>query len=355
MAHRCSNYDQLTVDKLHSLSSDPSALQRFLQTDAGEKIEQKIILAVSNYMRMMEELQYMKEKLPKVLGDLKAIQQKVDKRHKCSIVGAISGYAISIVGGAIIVGGIVAAPFTLGASVGLTVAGTAATTAGVATTTIANGADLVLGKFALKKSNRMVDEFINHYKAAKDAYEAVSQVCQELTDTMPALGAKNSNTLNAIVATVRFVIDSFRKAKTVYNNISKVAISPAELHAATKLLISSIKAVTHQFLIEAVSAVRCIKKLDPIGSKLAVMASFRTASVMIKTAGTVLPIVGILFDSYLLISAGIVLYKDEKCKVSQKISKHIEEFEELDRGLKKLNQQLAANVEPINNYSCILY
>ena len=57
-------------------------------------------------MQMMEELQYMKEKLPCLLVDLKTIQQNVDKRHKRSNVATVGGYATSIVGGAVIVGGI---------------------------------------------------------------------------------------------------------------------------------------------------------------------------------------------------------------------------------------------------------
>ena len=357
MARHCSNYNQLTVAKLHSLSSNQSALQGFLQTDAGKQIEQKITLAVSNYMRMMEELQYMEEKLPEVLGDLKAIQQKVDKRHKRSNAATIGGCATSIVGGAMIVGGIIAAPFTLGASVGLTAAGIVVTSAGGVTTTTAKGADFFLGASDLKKSNRMVDEFINHYKAAKDAYEAVSQVCQELTGMMPALQAENANILKAIVSTVGFAIDSSRMPKTAFTTglnaltVCKAAISPAQLHTATKLATAPTKVMplTRQFLIEAAGAGRCAAKLDVSGFKLAVMTSFRTASVMIKTAGAALAIGGILLDSYTLISAGIELHKNKKCQVSQKISKHIEELEELGRGLEKLNQQLAANVKPINN------
>ena len=93
----------------------------------------------------------------------------------------MGGCATSIVGGAMIVGGIFAAPFTLGASVGLTVAGTAVVATGAITTTVAKTGDFILGAFNLKKTNKIVGEFHGHYKAAKEAYETVNQICQELT------------------------------------------------------------------------------------------------------------------------------------------------------------------------------
>ena len=133
--------------------------------------------------------------------------------------------------------------------------------------------------------------------------------------------------------------------------ICKALVSPAELHVATKLVAAPVKAIalTRQFLVEAVSACRCATRLDSSGFRLAVMTSFRTASVMIKTAGGVIAIGGILLDAYSLYSAGKELYKDEKCKVSQKISKHIEQLEGLGRGLEKLNQELAANIKSITD------
>ena len=72
----------------------------------------------------------MEEKLPGLLCDRKSIQQKVDKRRKYSNFATIGGCATSISGGAIIVRGIVAAPFTLGTSVGLTAAGTVVAASG---------------------------------------------------------------------------------------------------------------------------------------------------------------------------------------------------------------------------------
>ena len=354
--------NQLTLVRLNSLSSNQGELRRFLETDVGKEINLKISKAVGQYMRMMEELQYMEEKLPGLLGDLKTIQQKVDKRHKRSNVATVGGCATSIVGGAMIVGGIAAAPFTFGTSIGLTAVGTAVTAAGTITTTVAKTGDFILGASDLKKTNKMVDEFNGHYKAAKEAYETVNQICQELTAVLPALEGKNakgiSAALNSIVSAAGFAIDSTRMPKTAISSglnaltICKAVVSPAELHAATRLLaLAPAKAMplTRQFLVEAVSAARCATRLDTSGFRLAVMTSFRTASVMIKTAGAALAVGGIILDAYTLYSAGKELYKDKKCKVSQKISKHIEQLEDLGCGLEELNQQLAANVKSITD------
>ena len=351
--------NRLSLAKLDSLSSNQRELRRFLETDVGKQINLKISVAVEQYMRMMEELQYMEEKLPGLLVDLKTIQQKVDKRHKRSNVATVGGCATSMVGGAMIIGGIAAAPFTFGASIGLTAAGTAVTAAGSITTTVAKTGDFFLGASDLKKTNKMVDEFLGHYKAAKEAYEKVNQICQELTATLPTLEGKNakgiSAALNAVVSVAGFAIDSARMPKTAISSglnaltICKAVVSPAELHAATKLATTPAKALplTRQFLVEAVGAAKCATKLDASGFRLAVVTSFRTVSVIIKTAGVALAVGGIILDAYSLFSAGKELYKDKKCKVSQNISKRIEQLEDLGCGLEKLNQQLAANVKSI--------
>ena len=74
-------YNQLTPCKLNSLVSNDGELQYFMQSDAGKQIKQKIAIAVTNYLIMMEELLYMQQNLPELLDDLKAVQEKVDKRH----------------------------------------------------------------------------------------------------------------------------------------------------------------------------------------------------------------------------------------------------------------------------------
>ena len=104
-----------------------------------------------------------------------------------------------------IVGGIVAAPFTLGASIGLTTAGTVVTIAGGATTKVA---DLALGGRDLKTTNKMhmVDDFLGHYKSAKRAFAAVSEVCEELTILFPTIGSEDS-VLTEIASAARFAID----------------------------------------------------------------------------------------------------------------------------------------------------
>ena len=347
---------QLTISKLKLLSSNEVELKRFLMTDTGKEISQKITKAVGQYMKMMEELQYMEEHLPGVLDDLKTIQQKVDKRHKGSNIATIGGCATSIAGGAMVVGGIIAAPFTLGASIGLTATGTVVALAGGAATTTAKTADFLLGVSDSKKSNKMVAEFYDHYKAAKDAYETVHQICEDLSAIFPSIEQGNVGRVNAaigmIASTVGFAIDSTRMPKLGFTagvnalTLCKAVVSPAELHAATKLALTPVRAVplTRQFLVEAVTGVKCVAQLDASGFRLTVMTSFRTVGLVLKTAGALIAVGGIILDSYSLYSAGKELYKDKKCKVSQDISKHMQELQELGCRLKKLNEELAESI-----------
>ena len=347
------NRNQLSLARLNSLSSNKRELEAFLQTDVGNKFSLMIRQAVDNYSTMMKELQYMEENLPELLDDLKTIQQKVDKRHKRSNAATAGGCATSLVGGAMIVGGIVAAPFTLGASIGLTAAGTVVTAAGSVTTATAKGYDHVKGKANLTQTNKMVQDFQGHYKAAQEAYEAVHQICQDLTTMLPALeneGAKGiTSALNAVVCATGFAVKAATVSKSQVNaglTICKAVISPGELHAATRLALAPTKTapLTRQFLSGALDVAKCATRFDSGGLKLAVMTSFRTAGVMIKTAGGVLAIGGIILDAYSLISTGKDLYKGKKCEVSQEISKHIENLENLSYKLENLNRELSANV-----------
>ena len=118
-------------------------LERFLQTDVGEKAKQITLEAADHYKTLMEEMKYMEKTLPDLLNELRTIQLKVDKRHKNSNIATVSGCVSSIIGGTLIVGGMVAAPFTLGASIGLSAAGTAIAVAGGATTATARTADFL--------------------------------------------------------------------------------------------------------------------------------------------------------------------------------------------------------------------
>ena len=358
MAYR--RHNQLSLARLNSLSSNQGELERFLQTDAGKKIDHNISVAVGQYMKMREELQYMEEHLPGLLIELEDIQKKVDKRYKNSNIATVSGCATSIVGGAMIVGGIVAAPFTLGTSVGLSVAGTAFALAGGGTTVAAKSTDFFKGRSDLKKTNDMVDKFLVHYNAAKDAYEAVNQTCQ-LTAMVPTLECETTKSisvaLNAVASAARFAIHCTRVPKQVITTglgaltICKAVVSPIQLHAATKLALAPTRALplTREFLTEAATVVRCASNFDSSGFRLAVMSSFRAASTLVKIAGVAFAIGGIVLDVYPLISAGRELHKNKKCKVSQDISKHIQDLEKIRDGLKVLNEQLAANVKPINN------
>ena len=71
--------------------------------------------------------------------------------------------------------------------------------AGTVTTATAKTADFVLGKNDLRKTNKKVEEFLGHYNAAREAYEKVYQIHQELTVMLPDLGTKNADTINYII------------------------------------------------------------------------------------------------------------------------------------------------------------
>ena len=110
-------------------------------------------------------------------------------------------------------------------------------------------------------------------------------------------------------------------------------ISPAELHAETKLAV---------FL-----TAKCVGRFDTGGLKLAAMSTFQIIRVVFKIVGGVTAAIGIAIDAVSLIDAGIELYNNNKCGVSQDISKHIEKLEHLGYMLEELNQKLTANIKSV--------
>ena len=180
---------------------------------------------------------------------------------------------------------------------------------------------------------------------------------------LPALESETTKgisvVLNAIASVAGLTNEYTRIPRqaiiTVFSTLTirKAVVSPREYHADIILARNPTKTLplSVQFLSKTATTVKCVSKLDFNGAKMAVVSSFRVAGTLIKTAGVVLAVGGILIDAYSLLSASHKLYKDKKCKVSQDISKHIEDLEKLKNGLKELNQQLAAtNVKPITDY-----
>ena len=343
---------------------DPNCLCTFIQSDLGTEVHEKITIAVTNYMLMLEEIQYMEQNLPGLLDDLETIKEQVDKRHKHSNVATIGGCVSSLAGGAMIVGGIIAAPFTFGATIGLTAAGTVALAAGGVTTATAKTATFAFGKFDHRKTNKMVNEFLDHYKAAEAAYRVVNQIIGELTDMLPdcdktdGIGIKA--VINGITSAFAYVVNSVRIPVTAVSTVFKGAtlyqavVSPAELHAATKLASCPTKAVplTRQFLKGAVNTVQCAARLDG-ELRLAVMTSLQAGSIVLKSVGAFTAIFGIIIDAYSLVSTGYDMYKDKKCKVSRSISSHIQNLCALRCNLEVLNEHLNKDINLVPELDAI--
>ena len=165
---------------------------------------------------------------------------------------------------------------------------------------------------------------------------------------LPDLGTKNAHPIiNGITSAAGYTFGSRHlpiaaasagaKAFTVYQAI----VSPTELHAATKLALSPTKTMplTCQFLKGVLTATRRAVK-SRSGFKVAAMTSLRVRSTILKTAGGVTTIAGILMDVITLYSTGKELHEGTKCKVSQKISKHVEMLGDLSHQLDDLHRLL---------------
>ena len=157
------------------MAIDILLLQRMLCSN-----ETKLMDAIGYYNTLKRELKYMKDNIEDLMKNLEEAKVKVDKVHRRANVTIIASSATSIVGGALLIGGLIAAPFTLGATIGLSVAG-GLVSAGSATANLsAQIADAGYGEYSKRKTEEKINKFLSHYDKAQAAYFNLLRICNVL-------------------------------------------------------------------------------------------------------------------------------------------------------------------------------
>ena len=246
--------------------------------------------ACDTYLNQLKStLKSLKSEIPDVISRIQSIQETIDLHHDNVNKATVAGTTAGIVGGGLMIGGIIAAPFTFGASLGLTVVGA---TIGVAGGVTAAGAKI----FDYKQSannNDAVKRFLNTVESlcreAQDQYNELKKCCHEIGHIL----ASNNASLHATTNEEKFKLGW---------NVLSILRAPPQLGATITL--------------SAVSGAVAL-------GETAAATAFRALFVTMKAVGGVFVVLGIIFDVYFLGKAIKELATDAKCPVSEAISGQI--------------------------------
>jgi len=313
--------DSLVVDRssLQSILSEDEQLRSFMMENSA--IFQQISLQLHDpliecgqvYKRVQENLKQLNDKLPEVIDQAESIKACIDEHHKNTTRASVAGSSTSIVGGALILGGLIGAPYTFGASLGLTFTGAVLTGAGGVTTAGAK----VFNYFQSSKGNNEVKKIIEEVrvlcKEAQFEYEEFQRCCEQLGNeslkVCPALHAKTKTEKIFLGFNIfgLFHSPSSTAIHTAYG--SKAAL--AFVHTLGAALFGNESTTT--------------------------MATFTNLAVAMKTVcGTVLVLGGLIINSIAVGYAAHQLVSDEKCPTSEGIAEQIQELKLLQDRIKKI-------------------
>ena len=312
--------DSLTVDSttLTSVLSENDQLKSFIEENSAllEKIslqlQDAILECEQSFKKVRSNLQKLEERLPEVISEVERVKECIDQKHKTSTKATIAGSSTSILGGALMVGGILGAPFTFGASLGVTAAGAVLTGAGGVTAAGAKVYDRQQAKKGTTKVKEWIEEIELLCKEAQSEYEELQQLCEKLGDSaLKVCPALHAETREEKVSLGWNLFSLFRATAVSANVNGKVAVA-------------------------FIQALGCnLTKGDGPG----ISAPQIALNVTMKAVGKVVVVVGIVFNAVTVGYAAHRLIKDKKCPTSEEIAKQIEELKVLQERIKKILQE----------------
>jgi len=316
--------DSLVVDSetLQSILSEDDQMKSFMEENSvllqqiSLQLKDTLLECEQSFKRVQTKLQQLEKKLPEVIEQAECIKQCIDQYHKNSTKATIAGSSTSLVGGALIIGGLLGAPFTFGASLGFTVTGAVLAGAGGMTTAGAKVFDYVQANKGNKKVKKMVEEVEILCKEAQSEYENLQTCCEKLGDSAlkvcPALYAETRQ----------------EKIKLGWN-IFGLFRHPSSFVTTTAVSTGAGSTV-------ALAFIHALSTSLSGGESTAAMAAFTTLAVTMKTVGTVLVVGGVILDAITVGYAAHRLAKDKKCPTSEGIAQQIEDLRSLQEKIKQI-------------------
>ena len=314
--------NSLTVNSstLTSLLSENDQLKSFMEENSvlleqiSLQLQDIILECEQTYTKVESKLHILEERLPQVISEAERVKEWIDEKHKASTKATIAGSSTSLLGGALIVGGILGAPFTYGASLGLTVTGAVLTGAGGITTAGANVFDYVQANQGNTKVKELIEEVELLCKDAQSEYEELQQLCEKLGNSMlkvcPALHAK---TCKEKIQLGWNILGFFRYPSSALSAVVSSGVR-------NKVALAFIHAVGFSM---------------SGGEATGATAPLIAINVTMKAIGTVAAVAGIILNVVTVGYAAHKLINDKKCPTSEGIIKQIEELKALQSRIKK--------------------
>ena len=319
--------DSLIVNNstLSSILSENDQMKSFMEENSilleqiSLRLQDTLLKCEESLKKVQSKLKILEERLPQVITEAELVKSCIDQKHKTSTKATIAGSSTSLLGGALIVGGIIGAPFTFGATLGFTVTGAMLAGAGGATTAGAKIFDYIQANKGNTRVKNLIEEVELLCKEAQSEYNELQQLCEKLgnsaLEVCPALHAK---TREERIALGWNIFSLFRHSSSA---LTTTAISSG---VGNKVALAFIHMVS-----VSMSG----------GETTAVMASFTALTAAVKTVGTVLVVGGIILDAVTVGYAAHRLINDKKCPTSEGIAKQIEELKILQERIKGVLQK----------------
>jgi len=285
-----------------------------------------------NFATMMEELKKLEKMLPEAIQQLQNLKESVDLVHKrCSGVVAATS-AVSFTGGCLLIGGLVATPFTVGTSIGLTAVGASMIGCATVATTIAQAKDFHKQYKGVSECKRHQSLIEKCFTAAKNAYEdwtgALENLNKALVSMIPQMENLDKDMQDAFALNLAGIVPNIANKKMICSYASRavpatnVAISPFSRQGITIMKVS--------------------------------LPAFKVAGRFLTAAGFGVAGLGLVVDAVLGIYSGHCFFNSShRCKASETISFYIKELEHLNEKITLLitcsNQKEALTISKWKN------
>lgn len=250
----------------------------------------------------------------KVINELISLRDDIQKEARIQKIGSVTYSSVGIVGGGLIIAGIIAAPFTFGGSLALSVAGGAATvSSGVAGVTH----NIVKEK---KVKSRLVD--------AQTSLQEHDKNCLKMSTLLVPLKRDIDRLRDEIIAIQQS--RSEHDTDPENRNTTRIVHGVKTIIGSFRTLNVNALASNSKFFLQIQKIGETLKNVFP--SSVSTAAKGAT-TIGTKVLGT-LAAVGILVDLGILISDATALAKIEKGKLC-------DEAEKLDNVIKTMQNQYA--------------
>lgn len=252
----------------------------------------------------------------RILKDLKSIKDEVQRQATIQSIGSITYSSVGIVGGGLVIAGIITAPFTLGVSLGLTVAG-------VATELTSGVAGVIHGavKFGI---------VIRQCKNAKTSLMKHNDSCEKMKLLLELL----KQDMKSIEKSIVVCYEMKNSYSSIVLELFELGVGVTFAVKNAKYLVDISKAVN---LYRIVGSVDEVDRLLSIGKVLddilpSVFKDVSNGNTKLSTpTSSVLAAVGILFDVISLILNAVNLSKFKKgqlCSEAEKLQSIIEQMQQ---------------------------